>query len=540
MEKDKLISLAERPAAWWACFAAAVAILLAPLAIVEVPPLGDYPNHLARAYVLAFGEGDPHLSRFYAQRWDILPNLAVDLLLPAMVEVMPLHLAGKAVLGFILVLNYVAVVVYSRVAFGRRSYWPLAAALMGYNALFLLGFMNFMIAVGAALLAAAAWTAFRDRHPVPTVAGTALAAVGVFFCHIFGVVFLAILIGSRELAAAWQRRGLEARPVRHAALRGAAVIAAFLPSAALYLRAPLSGTGGEVVWQSAYWKFMGLKEPFMNYHGKLDTFTAWALLAFLAVCLWRRALRVHAASLLAIAVCLLAYGVAPSAMKGGAYVDARFPIMVGALLFAGVLPALPRPAGRVAGLGVAGLFLFRMALLVGVWWGHDREVADIRASIAPVEPGSRVLVASVDPKANLPYWVSRGRRPWIADFARTDNHHASLLTVERHAFWPHLFTLAGQQPLVALPPFDRLSAPAVAPPDYHLLDPDADPALYGKRPPYLAGWAANFDYVLLLSAAGVDGMSPFLADRLEPLTGNATAALYRVRPDPAERVAVSR
>ena len=30
-------------------------ILLAPLALVDVPPLLDYPNHLARAVVLAFG-----------------------------------------------------------------------------------------------------------------------------------------------------------------------------------------------------------------------------------------------------------------------------------------------------------------------------------------------------------------------------------------------------------------------------------------------------------------------------------------------------
>ena len=540
VDRDKLISLAARPAAWWACFAAALAVLLAPLAIAEVPPLTDYPNHLARAYVLAFGQEDAHLSQFYGQRWAVIPNLAVDLLLPALLKVMPVHLAGRAVLGLILLLNYAAIIVYSRVAFGRRSYWPLAAALMAYNALFLMGFMNFLIGQGFALLAAAAWAAHRDRHPVLTVAGTALAATGVFFCHIFGLVFLAILVGSRELTTVCQRWRQEERPVRLAASRGAAAGAVFLPSAALYLRAPLSETGGEVLWLTVYWKVKNLTEPFMNYHGIPDKLTTAAVLGFLAACLWRRALRVHAASAVAVAACLLLYGAAPYAMKEGAYVDSRFPIMIGALLFAGFLPALSRRAGSVVALAVAALFLARMAMLAAAWWGHDREIADIRETMAPVEPGSRVLVATVDPQVNPAYWAGRGRRSVVADFSRTDLHLGALLTIERHAFWPHLFTLASQQPLVVLPPFDKLSAPGAVAPDYHLLDPDADPARYGRRSPHLAGWTAKFDYVLLLNAGGADGMSAFLADRLEPLTGNRTAALYRVRPDPAERLAVPR
>jgi hypothetical protein len=227
-------------------------------------------------------------------------------------------------------------------------------------------------------------------------------------------------------------------------------------------------------------------------------------------------------------------------MKEAAFVDSRFPIMVGVLLFAGVLPSLPRPVGSVVALAIAALFLGRMALLTAAWWGHDREIATVRESIAPVEPGSRVLVATVDPQVNPAYWAARGRRSVIADFSRTDLHLGSLLTIERHAFWPHLFTVASQQPLVALPPFDALSAPAAVAPDYHLLDPDADPKRYGRRPPHIAGWTSAFDYVLILNAAGADGMSAFLADRLEPVTGNEAAALYRVRPDSAERPAVPR
>ena len=54
-------------------------LLLAPLTLVDMPPLMDYPNHLARMYALAFSGQDPVLARFFAPHWAIIPNLALDL-----------------------------------------------------------------------------------------------------------------------------------------------------------------------------------------------------------------------------------------------------------------------------------------------------------------------------------------------------------------------------------------------------------------------------------------------------------------------------
>ena len=55
-------SLFDRRATWWVVSCAAAAALLVPLFVVDVPPLLDYPNHMARMHVLAFGPGDPILS----------------------------------------------------------------------------------------------------------------------------------------------------------------------------------------------------------------------------------------------------------------------------------------------------------------------------------------------------------------------------------------------------------------------------------------------------------------------------------------------
>src|SRR5579864_3872613 len=75
------------------------AALLVPLMLVDVPPLLDYPNHLARAYLLAFGSGDPFLSHMYAAHWAIIPNLATDLILPPLLLILPVHFVGRIVVA---------------------------------------------------------------------------------------------------------------------------------------------------------------------------------------------------------------------------------------------------------------------------------------------------------------------------------------------------------------------------------------------------------------------------------------------------------
>jgi hypothetical protein len=51
---------------WWCAFAVVLAILMVPILVVEVPPLTDYPNHLARSVILAFSPQDPVLQRMFA------------------------------------------------------------------------------------------------------------------------------------------------------------------------------------------------------------------------------------------------------------------------------------------------------------------------------------------------------------------------------------------------------------------------------------------------------------------------------------------
>ena len=104
-----------------------------------LPPLVDYPNHLARMHLLAEG-GDA----FYSVRWAPLPNLAEDLIVPPLARLMPLDTAAKLFLVMIFALMAGGVVWLNRVATGAWRLWPLLGFLLLYNRILLWGFLNYL------------------------------------------------------------------------------------------------------------------------------------------------------------------------------------------------------------------------------------------------------------------------------------------------------------------------------------------------------------------------------------------------------------
>lgn len=110
-----------RRGAWWAVLALLAAVLLAPLLIADVPPVLDYPNYLARFVLLAAGPDDPVLGRMFTPSWSIIPDLAIDVIGPPLLHVLPVHVAGRCLLGGILLLNLGGVLALHRALFGRRS-----------------------------------------------------------------------------------------------------------------------------------------------------------------------------------------------------------------------------------------------------------------------------------------------------------------------------------------------------------------------------------------------------------------------------------
>jgi hypothetical protein len=523
------------PPLWWVAFLALAFVLLVPLGMTEIPPLLDYPNHLARMDILANVTRDPDLARIYGSNWQIVPNIGIDLAMPALMHLLSLTASGKVFLALAILMPLAGVVVLHRVVFRTASYWPLAAGLIVYNRLFFTGFINFLIGAGLALLGAALWYALLERKAALRVGTAIVAALVIFFCHLIAAGFYGLLLLGFEMD--------RARRLGFSVSRLLLMLVPFIVPAAFYLLAPIndadSGQGHGLLnaVKQYYWawvaeppglKSYGILGPFLTYDRLLDVAAVLLILFMLGLCAMSRRSRIAPAIGGVFAVLLLAYPIIPFTLMKTSWVDQRLPILAGFLLFAGTLPAPPTRRTAMlmtVALGVAiGARTFEIA---AIWAGHDVVLADFRQVIAPVAVGDRVLVVQAERNSDLNAMVNRPDSVRSMRDNDSTMHLPALLVFEHKAFWPLLFSAPSKQPVKVLPPYTELSLPEGELPWIGGLA-DLDPGTL-KFAPYLPGWEQKFDWVLVMRPAEAPHGYDLLADRLEPATAGRIAALYRIK-----------
>lgn len=520
------------PCPGWVAIVVLCVVLIAPLALVDVPPVLDYPNHLARAYLLAHGAAHPALAAFFRPAWAILPNLGTDLVLVPLLRVLPdtptvVHAAGRVVLGGIILLPVLGTVAYSRAVFRRASWWPLASGLVAYNAAILQGFLNFTAGAGIALLAASSWARYRQSHPARTILLAAAASVVLFFTHLLGLALFLLLAGCHELQTAWdETRGTSQKSFVGALFRrGQAFLPILIAPAALYARSALAGMAPDPVWLTLPEKLAYLLVPVVNYNLPLDLLTAAAIGLFLAVAIMTGRARVPLATSVALTVLLALYAIMPFEFKGTSALDMRFAILAGFLLFAGILPTPSARLGHLAALIFTSLFVARMAVLGLTWFAYNGDLTQLRATIAGVSSGNRVFLTSIGPTAAPKYWAASPAARHLSNGTRTDYHLAALLLIERQAYWPFLFANASQQPIEITPQYSALGEQS-----YDLSDLDFA-AICAGRPATakLDSALCGYDQVLLLEAGALTDPASCGAGRLTMLKKTDFAALFQVK-----------
>jgi hypothetical protein len=496
---------------WWAALACLCCVLLAPLFVVDVPPLVDYPNHLARAFVLASLPDDAVLARFYAPHWSIIPNLALDLVLPPLIQVLPVHVAGRLLIAMAVLLPVLGTVAYNT-AINPRSdgrWWSLGVGLLAYNNCLLYGFLNFAIALGFALLLAAAWLRWREAHPGRAVTLALLGAPALFVCHLMGLVFFLLLIGAAELIALYRTRHVGL--ARAVLVRGAVLLLILAVPTGLYWVSALQPLGGDGEFMPIGEKLLQLVTTFDNYAWQLDMASAAVAIGEAALCLALRRGRVPGPAACAMVLLVIAYLAAPFAWKGTYFLDTRFAVMLGFMLFAGFVPVNWTPAFRpVIGASLVLLFAARMALLTAAWTGRAADLADLRVVLAPVQPGQAVYVAEAGIEEARTYWDANPNWRRLAGGARVDEHLGALVLIERRAYWPFTFDNPSQQPIKTLEPYRTLA--------------DRVGRIPSRAETAIAD-VCGFDYVLLLEA---DAVADLPEARFRLLNRSGFAALYAV------------
>ncbi len=426
-----------------ALFGICVALLLIPLVAVEYPPVLDYPNHLARVYILTHPE-DPHLSRYWAADWSILPNLGFDLVALALAQVMPVEMAGRVFLGLSIGVMLGAPLVLHRALYGRFSPLPLMAGALVFNRAFQMGFLGYSLGVGLALWAFAGWIALRDRGTGLRLAMMQGAALVLFVCHLYAMCVLAVAVVLSAASSGWRTTvaGGKGR------LRGVAAVALleaspFLFPLALLLAVSDTGSGSSIAYEEAYLKLVMLPLSMLPQLSVLGLLLVAMSLSLPFIAWLKGGQIMHPQVRWSAGGMLALYLVMPYDMLSSENADWRLLVPLALIVLGSAEDPFHAPREWIGvallAVGVNGAAAWNVW---GFWRGSDQLLANFHAATAPVERGA-LLVPWIpgDPGYRKSYGP-----PSVV-------HIAALAVIERSVLMPTVFAIDGQQPIKLRDPY---------------------------------------------------------------------------------------
>src|SRR5262245_46357397 len=183
-------------------FVAAVMPVLWP----NLPPaMVDYNNHLARMFVLA-RDGTAQAHPYYQVTWSLVPNLAMDLIVPGLGRHIGVEVANRLFYLLSQILIMTGAMALERAVKGRFQIAGFVALIFLYSTPFTFGFENFEFGLGCALwgFACAVW--LQDRSWLVRFAAHTAFIILLFAAHMFALGIYGFAIGVHELWRAWARR----------------------------------------------------------------------------------------------------------------------------------------------------------------------------------------------------------------------------------------------------------------------------------------------------------------------------------------------
>jgi hypothetical protein len=395
--------------------------LLLPIWSVHYPPLLDYPNHLASSFVLAHLHNPNYdFAKYYSAQWGLKPYITTDFLMGQLGRIVPPLAAGKIVLSLgALGLPLAAWFFLRQVNPGEDpvAFWFLLA---GHNIFFRYGFVGFYCSLSLVFLTLGLWLRFLKEPSARRWIATCLGLTAVYFTHIMGFAFTALIMGLYSLT----------RPRIREWLLSAAL---FLPGFICYFHSSRvverQGNGaGFRPWEDkldALWLIM---------HGNshwLDVTTLFAVLA-LFVFGWLLNREFHWNwRWLVVAVCVfVTFLLMPVSYGDGYDVDIRALPVVFILLFTTI--RLGRRGWMLAPLAVL-IFAARTFDMTKYFRSVQPEMAGVARAFTMTPPNVRVLpiVAGPDEDPIVQYY----------------SHFWAYGTIERGWFSPYLFEDPGLLPL---------------------------------------------------------------------------------------------
>lgn len=412
----------------------AATLAVIPLWLVKYPPLQDYPNHLASAYVLAhLNDSSTGFSHHYRAEWGLKPYIVAYGLLVILQRICSIEVAGKLVLSLSVFVVPMAAWFFIREvnpAAEANSFWCL---LLGYSPFFLAGFFAFQLSAALCFLVWALWMKY-ERTPRPAIwCAVFVSTTLLYFTHLMGflvaltVIALYWIIASREIqkAGAW--------------------FAWFLPGGLLIFRqfvAGRSGQGGPADRLAANVQVLGVTHklvrfasPFVGYSKSVSLIVLLLFGFWLIASLWRdRSLAWNHPWPRVAASMLLIFIVAPDV--AGTLADARLVIF----LFVVFLASFSVGRFRWSLVAIALLAVaFHIGDVAHEFMADQRDLLTVSAAIDTIPSGVRIL-----PLGQRPASEELQRVPYL--------HFWGYGVIQKNWFSPYLFHGEGVLPLVISDP----------------------------------------------------------------------------------------
>jgi hypothetical protein len=483
-------------------FVALVLLGTVPVLAFKVPPLVDYPSHLARMWIIAKIQHDPFLQRFYEIHWRAIPDLAMDFLVPPLVGSLGIWLAGKIFIILTLLLMASGAAALSWQIHKKFSPVLLLVPILLYNSMFLFGFLNFLFSSALALWGIAIAVRLRATARLWRQLISAGFLLVLYFCHLYGVGLYGLVLLSME-AAEWRKARLS---LRDCVLSAAAFVVPFIPVLALLLISATHRRQSDMAF-SISGKFTGVQFALGGYTWTSGLMLALLLVVFLT--LGRRKLVAPPSLFWLLGIGVTVWLAMPSRVLGSAFADARLPLLLLVVACSLLYCRLNRREAAFFCCIVAVATSIRYIETTRIWRQQAAAFAQLEDSVGHLPLGSRILVATTKARP-APGADPTGKDAYtLVDFSFV--HMASVAVIERSAFETLEFTMPTGQILQVHPELLAMK-PTEGMPAYISLVVSETPDLRQPDPSarrYWIGWRRNFDAIYLLDAPlGTPSPSP--------------------------------
>ena len=391
------------------------------------PPLLDYPNHLARAFILNRYDESAAFREAFVPDWKPTPYLGADLLFEALLSFLDPLDAGRVVLSLSFVLFAVGCCLLGHALHGRATWSSIVAAFVFLNPGLLYGFLNYVLGLGLFFCAAAFFLRVSEtpHRSWRTGLGLTLLSLACYFCHLAAFVLLCVVVGT---ILAW-------RLSRRESLVGAWVLLLpLLPPLAYHaiLMAGLHKSQRMPFWGGAVSKLKGLEWLGASVVPELDFLVACVLVLIVIISAREGGLRTSRLGLATSALFAAIYLVFPEWLHGWG-MDRRFLVPASVFLIVS-LEVSPRHSWRWLALGALTALLARPLCLAATSARLSATIAEQVELLRSLPAASRVF----------PIVSARDREVRHFDMLAV-RHVVHYATIEREVIAPTLFAGGGSR-----------------------------------------------------------------------------------------------